>query len=334
MTRVNSSRWFGKASAASYVVILLVVLVATLAMKVRLRGVFACPASYGSIAYLSDCNAPNYGDYDHGAFWFELEPEALHAASRAKVILLGNSRIQFASSSPATARWFGDRSIPFYSLGFSHYESITFLTPVLARVQPHASAYVINADHFFAEWLSPTSHRIFYERDVRARYDEKWFWQRLHKPICGALPFLCGKEFAVYRNVANGMWFTSGTPPKSPARVSDGAPGDMERWPHYIDLAKGFIDGLKVDRRCVVLTIVPTVGTKRAEAEAIAAALGLQFIAPRIDDLSTFDGSHLSAESAARWSAAFLEAAGPVLERCASGQGAHADAQGAPAHGS
>src|SRR5664279_1133485 len=159
MTRSNSFRWFGRAGAATYVVILLVVVAATLAVKVRFRGVFACPASYASIAYLSDCNASNYGDYDHGAFWFELEPEALHAASRTKVILMGNSRVQFGFSSPVTTRWFGDRSIPFYLLGFSHYESITFLTPVLARVQPHASAYVINADRFFAEWLSPTSHR-------------------------------------------------------------------------------------------------------------------------------------------------------------------------------
>jgi len=84
------------------------------------------------------------------------------------VMLLGNSRAQFAFSAPVTARWFGDRSIPFYSLGFSHYESVTFVTPVLARVKPHASAYVINADRFFAEWLSPTSRRVVNERDTRS----------------------------------------------------------------------------------------------------------------------------------------------------------------------
>jgi len=332
MTLFNSFRWLGKASAASYVIILLVVVAASLAVKVRFRGVFACPASYGSIAYLSDCNAPNYGDYDHGAFWFGLEPEAQRAASQAKVILLGNSRTQFAFSSPVTARWFGDRSIPFYSLGFSHFESITFVTPVLARVQPRASAYVINADRFFAEWLSPTSRRIVYERDARARYDEKQFWQRLHKPVCGALPSLCGDDLAIYRTLANGIWFTSGVLPNRPSGVSDGAPSDVERWPHYIDVARGFIGGLKVDRQCVVLTIVPTIDTKRAEAQAIAEALGVPFVAPRIDDLSTFDGSHLNVESAARWSAAFLEAAGPVLERCTGGS-VHAEARSASTHG-
>jgi hypothetical protein len=307
------------AHPAVYIVVLLLVVAAAFGTKLRLRGVFACPASYGNSAYLSDCNASNYGDYDHGAFWFSLEPEAQRAVSNARVIVLGNSRTQFGFSSPVTVRWFEQRSIPFYLMGFSHYESVTFVTPVLAKVQPHASAYVINADRFFAEWLSPTSHRIVYERDSRSRYVEKQFWQRPHQAICGTAAFLCGRDLAVYRDIANGTWFTSGMLPHEPSGVADGRPSEVERWPHYIDLANEFIDQLKVDRQCIVLTIVPTKDTKRAEAQAISEALGVPFIAPRVDDLTTFDGSHLDVKSAARWSAAFLDAAGPVLERCAGG---------------
>ena len=65
-----------------------------------------------------------------------------------------------------------------------------------------------------------------------------------------------------------------------------------------------------------MLTIVPTKETRRAEAQAIAQALGVTFIAPHVEDLTTFDGSHLNVQSVARWSTAFLGAAGPVLERC------------------
>jgi hypothetical protein len=77
---------------------------------------------------------------------------------------------------------------------------------------------------------------------------------------------------AVYRDVANGTWFTSGVLPDEPSGVADGGPSDVENWPHYIELAKAFIDQLKVDRACVVLTIVPTKETRRAEAQAIAQA--------------------------------------------------------------
>ena len=317
MTKVSLGHGLNRARPALYLCILLAVVAVSFATKLRLSGVFACPARYGNIAYLSDCNVANYGDYDHGAMWFGLEPEARRAAASAHVLLIGNSRVQFALSSPVTVRWFDERSIPFYTLGFSHYESVTFMTPTLARIKPSASAYVINADRFFAEWLSPTSRRIVNERDARARYDEKQFWQRLHKPICGAMPFLCGSELAIYRMVANGLWFTAGKLPNKPSGVLDGQPSDVEHWPHYIDLAKQFVDSLNVDRQCVVLTIVPSVGTKRAEAQAIAEALGVELIAPRVDDLATFDGSHLDIKSADRWSTAFLDAAGPILERCA-----------------
>ncbi len=305
------------AHPAVYIIILVLAMVGALGTKLRLNGIFACPASYGGIAYLSDCNASNYGDYDHGAFWFGLEPEARRAASNARVLVLGNSRTQFGFSSPVMLRWFEKRSIPFYMLGFSHYESVTFVTPILAKLQPHASAYVINADRFFAEWLSPTSHRILYERDAPARYNEKHFWQRPHRALCEAIPALCGSELAIYRNVANGSWFTSGTLPHEPSRVGDGGPSDVKLWPHYIDLANEFIGGLNVERQCVVLTIVPTTDTKRAEAQAIADALGVSFIAPHVEGLSTFDGSHLDVESASLWSSAFLDSAGPLLERCA-----------------
>jgi hypothetical protein len=300
----------------------------TFGAKLRTRGVFACPASYGNSAFLSDCSASDYGDYDHGAFWFRLEPKAERAAGEASVVVLGNSRAMFAFSSPVTVQWFEQRSIPFYLLGFSHYESVTFVTPILERVRPHASAYVINADRFFAEWLSPAVERIWNERDSRSRYDEKQFWQGPHKALCGPIPALCGRHFAVYRDISNGRWFTSGVPPNEPSGVADARPSDVEKWPHYVDLAKTFIDQLHVDRECVVLTIVPTKETKRAEAEAIAQALGIQLIEPRVDDLTTFDGSHLNVQSAARWSDAFLGAAGPVLERCVAKRSG-ADAQAA-----
>jgi hypothetical protein len=45
-------------------------------------------------------------------------------------------------------------------------------------------------------------------------------------------------------------------------------------------------------------------------------ALGSELIAPQVDGLRTFDGSHLDAASAERWSAAFLDAAGPRIREC------------------
>jgi hypothetical protein len=317
MVLSDSRGWLRKLSPTVYAFILVAALAGTLAVKVRFRGVFACPASYGAAAYISDCNAANYGDYDHGAFWFGLEPEASRAAADAKVLFLGNSRLQFALSTPPTAEWFARNAITFYLLGFSHSETVVFVAPVLKKIDPRASVYVINVDRFFDSRISPPTEQLQQDRDIGWRYREKQIWQRLHKPVCGVLPFLCGNALGVYRTRDNGVWRMAGAAPQAKAPVSDGAPTNVDRWPEYVSLAKKFVGDLQTRRQCVLLTLVPTVGTKRAEAQEIANALGLPLIAPQVDGLKTFDGSHLDSASAARWSAAFFEAAGPIIQDCA-----------------
>jgi len=51
-------------------------------------------------------------------------------------------------------------------------------------------------------------------------------------------------------------------------------------------------------------------------AGAVADALGLNLVAPELEGLQTFDGSHLDPASAERWSKAFLDAAGPQIRKC------------------
>ncbi len=51
-------------------------------------------------------------------------------------------------------------------------------------------------------------------------------------------------------------------------------------------------------------------------AAALGGALDAPAVLPPLADLTASDNSHLSAESAERWSAAFLAAAGPTIEAC------------------
>src|SRR5712664_134572 len=113
--------WYRKSVPALFVLLIACSFGGTFVYKLRVDGIFACPASgYGSNAYLSDCAARTYGDYDHGAFWFGLEPQAQRAAAEADVLIVGSSRLQFPFSSAATAKWFSAPGIRHYLLGLSH----------------------------------------------------------------------------------------------------------------------------------------------------------------------------------------------------------------------
>jgi hypothetical protein len=309
-----------------YSILLVLAVVGTYVYKLRTQGIFACTAEgyYPSDRYLGECTATAYGDYDHGAFWFGLEPKAQRFAATAEVLFLGSSRMEFAFSTVATDKWFSEAAVRHYVMGFTSTENVTFTAPLLARLKPQAKFYVINVDRFFNDTeTEPGGELLHGGSDVRSRYGEKKLWQHLHRSLCTRLRAICGKEFAYYRTRETGHWITSGVNRNEPALVADGPISDQDHWDHYAALATRFISALPVDRSCVLLTVVPSRTTKRAEARAIAAAVGMDLVEPPLEDLRTFDGSHLDMPSAERWSQAFYDIAGPRIKRCLDQGGSH-----------
>jgi hypothetical protein len=283
------------------------------------ESIFACPADgYASNHYLAYCHAVGYGDYDRGAFWFDLEPEAQRHAAEAQVLFLGSSRMEFAFSTATTDNWFSSRALRYYLLGFADFENAVFAGPLLSKLKPQARVYVISMDRFFDDEARPSTQEVLHDTEARARYERKQFWQLLHQSICTKLPALCGDHVAFFRFRETGAWQLKGWSETfgKRAAVSDGPVTDSDKWQHYAGLGNKFLSQLPVDRRCVVLTIAPYVGTRMAEAEAIARALGVELVAPQLDGLETFDTSHLDRSSAERWASAFFQAAGPRIRQC------------------
>ncbi len=308
------------ARSGLYILLVIAVAVGTGAYSLRAWGIFGCSAAgYGSDSYLGYCQATSYGDYDHGAIWFGLEPAAGSAAADAQVLFIGNSKMQFGFSAKATDQWFSSLSKSYYLLGFSHGENYTFEAPLLRKLRPKAKVYVINLDSFFERSETVPGKTVMEDGSSRTRYEEKQRWQGIHKKVCTTFKAVCGDEPAIFRSRSDGAWLTVGSGFKSEP-VSYEEDIDQKMLASSIPLGKEFLSGLPVDRGCTLLTIVPTVKTDLGTAKAIAAALGLNFVEPRVPGLMTFDGSHLDPESAQRWSAAFLETAGPQIQKCLSGQ--------------
>ncbi|HXE23444.1 MAG TPA: hypothetical protein VN637_01010, partial [Roseiarcus sp.] len=134
-----------------YAAVILAAVLASYGYWIRTRTLFACPADgYSADRYIAYCDAGNYADYEHGAFWFDLEPSAWGFARNADVLFLGNSRLQVGFSTAATADWFSRASAKYYLLGFSYFENALFAEALLSRMRPDgAKVLVINVDDFF-----------------------------------------------------------------------------------------------------------------------------------------------------------------------------------------
>jgi hypothetical protein len=299
-----------------YTLLFLAVVLSAGAYGLREYGIFSCQASgYASDGYLGYCGGTSYGDYDHGAIWFGLEPAASAAAVNAQVLFIGDSRTQFGFSSKPTADWFSSRSESYYLLGFSHFENYTFEAPLLRKLRPRAKVYIINLNSFFERSETGPGKTVMQNESARTRYEKKRRWQRIHKAICTTFTAACGHEVAIFRSRSSGAWLvTDGRFASEPVSYNEVV--DQNILASYTALGNEFLPSLSADRACTILTIVPTVKTGIGTAKALAAALGLNLVAPRPPGLITFDGYHLDPQSAQRWSAAFLAEAGPQIQRC------------------
>jgi hypothetical protein len=300
-----------------YISVILVATLVSFAYQLRTESIFACPATgYDSDHYLAYCAAGSYADYEHGALWFDLEPSARAFAKNADVLFVGQSRLQVGFSTAATANWFSAASTRYYLLGFSYFENMVFAEGLLRRIQPKARVYVINVDSFFERSETPPVKTILHDPEARHRYEVKRLWQRVHEPVCRYLPKMCKHGLVWFRSRETGAYTKQPGEPGVPMPVSYDQAIDQDLVNSYTDAAILFLSEMPVKRSCVILTMVPNPETKIGNAKAVATALGVNFVAPEIEGLGTYDGSHLNQPSAQRWSQAFFEAAGPKIRSC------------------
>jgi len=318
---------------ALYISVILCTVLAAYAYKLRTNGIFACEAEgYTSDRYLAFCPAAGYGDYEHGAYLFKLEPSALTFASKADVLFLGDSHVQHAFSTTATTQWFASASARYHLLGFTFGENVTFAEPLLREIKPTAKVVVLPVDIFARAETAP-AREVLHGTSAPLRYRMKRLWQLVHRATCGTLAAACGRAPAIFRSRETGSFTVNLSGPG--ARAFKGSPVvydrdiNHERIAQYTISARSFLSGLAIGRDCIILTRVPTVranafvyASSIETAGAVANALGLTLVAPELDGLQTFDGSHLDPASAERWSKAFLEAAGPQMRKCLSAPGA------------
>jgi hypothetical protein len=275
-----------------YSCIVLIASLASLGYWARTRTIFACPADgYTADRYIAYCDAGNYADYEHGAFWFDLEPSARQFAKDADVLFLGNSRLQVAFSTAATADWFSRASARFYLLGFSYYENALFTEELLRKIRPRANVLIVNVDDFFDKSETDPVKSIWHDPQAQARYEWKRFWQKVHKSICKASSVLCGDHIATYRSRETGAYDMRTPRDISPVSYDervDQSVVDADT-AAAIDFVEHFSHG-----KCVILTMVPSSETKIGKAIAIAKGLGVKLVTPRLlEGLQTKDGYHL-----------------------------------------
>jgi hypothetical protein len=294
--------------------------------------VLNCRTNTDPSTFLAYCNSNDFGDFEHGAFLWNLEPAAVKALQNARVLFLGNSRVQFAFSTTASEAYFREIKTPYYLAGFTYYENMVFAQKLIEKYKLHPRAVVINSDDTFfrnkllstpAAMLRPKTESLFWKTFYG--YLLKDGYAHLARPLCETAPFLCGQTLqTLWRRRETGEWLWQETFANKntfkPITPSSRAPAPDESDMLKIEsAAETFFGTLALRHECIILTVIPnSVSTDEPIANRVGRKFGLPVILPRVDNLGTIDDSHLNGDSAERWSSAFLIDAAPTFERCLS----------------
>ena len=106
-------------------------------------GTLGCRHTDAPGAFLAYCDTPSFGYYEHGAYYFGLEPEAVDRLKRAEVVFLGNSHAQFAFSTDEVESYFAKRTVPIYLLGLPYGEQGRFPLRLIEKYQLRPKLLVI-----------------------------------------------------------------------------------------------------------------------------------------------------------------------------------------------
>jgi hypothetical protein len=272
--------------------------------------------------FVAGCTSHLFGDYEHGALFFGLEPEAIAHLRRAQVLVLGNSSAMFAFSTRATEDAFRELGARFYVMGFGYGELSRFPLAMIRKYDLRPQAIIINADPFFGD-STHFQNVVNGEVGTYFRYRLQKYFQRAQKMLCtrpSSGDFFCSKERTIYRSIADGRWELEKyvtNPNRFP--VVAGPDVQLGDFANRRKVARSFREQIRLADKCIVITNVPTDAPTSEFAKSVAADINATYLASPFDGYHTIDHIHLAREDAERWSTEFLGRVMNTLRDCVPG---------------
>jgi len=153
-------------------------------------------------------------------------------------------------------------------------------------------------------------------------YEKKKLFNSLHSRLCHAWPTLCSPSVpSIYRSVEDGSWifdaFMPSNLPGLPISAKKIVALDSNPVPEDLKNGERLIGALGLPKKCIILTVAPTSAIDAEPyAAAMGQALGVRVLLPQLDGMATVDASHLTRESAERWSSEIMRESDALIARC------------------
>ena len=254
----------------------------------------------------------------HDVFYYGIGSSIGHARD-AYMLILGNSRTNFAFPSQIMDEFAQKHNITFFNMGLGYGEGNLFSEHIIVAHDLRPKIVIVNADLFFVDKASDRAAEIIatsgWERlkgriESTGHYCYIRFLRRLFPHFLPRIPppYMLNERqrSALVRSVQHGTWFVWNRDDNKIPFQPDSDVYKLEK--KTVEIALRFKNLIEAREGQLILTHVPTNNrnSSRSLAVELAARLNIPCISPDLTGMVTMDGSHLNQESAGRFAVAFL----------------------------
>jgi len=260
---------------------------------------------------------------EHYVHFHGTDSEVERNLREADVLFVGTSRMMLGFDPDQLSRYFRERGLRHYLLGFAFGESVPLTSAVMKRADLRPKWVVANVDGFFYPQPSRYGWEVMHSSRPNA-------WQVIFETEATFAMIRSFHRWIPYASVdrTKSVWLRSRTDGRWHPHFVPGQGRVIENPPRLsapldatvLNTAKAFLEECTRRGARLVLTFVPSPLGHREQAEALASELGLPLVSPVLDGLESYDGSHLTAASATRFTKAFLEDLGSILAEPVAGR--------------
>jgi hypothetical protein len=258
------------------------------------------------------------GNLDHDVIYYNLE-KSIENIKKAEILILGNSRVQFGFHHKTLESFEARYGFKFFNMGLGNSEYYLFPLLILEKYNLCPKMVIVNSETFDGK-LSPVAENTIsqgkFQRGLTFLMRSSFYktilvlHSNIPEPIRGlllpTLRSIYGK--VMYRSLITGVWSGPYVSPKffKLKPIKNTIENDCKTESQILENAKRFKDELDKRGIQIVLTLIPHNTSRRNVAEKIASHIQVPFIFVDSDDMSTWDGSHLTEESAKHFTEEFL----------------------------
>ena len=286
------------------------------------------PDGYERGDFMTACSGIKVDRYSFGSIYLGAQKNAVKNAENADVIVFGNSRTMRSFSTDAIDNYFKEKGLTYMVLaseGASFRSSI--LTSERMKIKP--KIIMINSEIFVADQVSPAFRDLV---DFPEKYETRYKFfntaQTLHKRICSSQNeflkqhYCKGRTKANWRSAETGRFKWDLIAKHEKQVVFDYTlKADHVFSRLYTDRAIELLQMQNYKRSCPVLYQVNSPRSTPKLMEKMAELLGVQSAFAYVNDLATYDKSHLDRPNSERWASEFVKVLDPVIDNCLSGKG-------------